>query len=79
MRFLRSFSFGAEKSSVSLFHTICNKLNISIGNSLVSSLAPEVIIFNISDGSSIFTTGGHHNPTLSIVQFSLRLAAHLAN
>jgi hypothetical protein len=29
-------------------------------------------------GSSIFTTGGHNNPTLPIVQFSLRLATHLA-
>jgi len=29
-------------------------------------------------GSSIFTTGGHSNPTLPIVQFSLRLAEHLA-
>ena len=28
-------------------------------------------------GSSIFTTGGHTNPTLPIVQFSLRLANHL--
>ena len=28
-------------------------------------------------GSSIFTTGGHNNPTLPIVQFSLRLANHL--
>ena len=30
-------------------------------------------------GSSIFTTGGHNNPTLPIVQFSLRLAAHLGS
>ncbi len=29
-------------------------------------------------GSSIFTTGGYTNPTLPIVQFSLRLADHLA-
>ena len=29
-------------------------------------------------GSSIFTTGGHNNPTLPIVQFALRLAKHLA-
>ena len=29
-------------------------------------------------GSSIFTTGGHNNPTLPIVQFALRLADHLA-
>lgn len=29
-------------------------------------------------GSSIFTTGGHNNPTLPIVQFALRLANHLA-
>jgi len=29
-------------------------------------------------GSSIFTTGGHNNPTLPIVQFALRLAEHLA-
>ena len=29
-------------------------------------------------GSSIFTTGGHNNPTLPIVQFSLRLADYLA-
>ena len=28
-------------------------------------------------GSSIFTTGGHNNPTLPIIQFSLRLAEHL--
>ena len=28
-------------------------------------------------GSSIFTTGGHNNPTLPIVQFTLRLADHL--
>ena len=29
-------------------------------------------------GSSIFTTGGHNNPTLPIVQFSLRLVDHLS-
>lgn len=28
-------------------------------------------------GSSIFTTGGHNNPTLPIVQFALRLSEHL--
>ncbi len=28
-------------------------------------------------GSSIFTTGGHNNPTLPIVQFSIRLSEHL--
>ncbi len=28
-------------------------------------------------GSSIFTTGGHNNPTLPIVQFSLRLSDYL--
>lgn len=30
-------------------------------------------------GSSIFTTGGHNNPTLPIVQFALRLADYLVN
>ena len=29
-------------------------------------------------GSSVFTTGGHNNPTLPIVQLSLRLGEHLA-
>ena len=28
-------------------------------------------------GSSVFTTGGHNNPTFPIVMFSLRLANHL--
>lgn len=28
-------------------------------------------------GSSVFTTGGHNNPTLPIIQLSLRLANHL--
>ena len=28
-------------------------------------------------GSSVFTTGGHNNPTLPIIQLSLRLASHL--
>ena len=28
-------------------------------------------------GSSIFVTGGHNNPTLPIVQFSLRLSEHI--
>lgn len=30
-------------------------------------------------GSSVFTTGGHNNPTLPIVQLALRLAKHLAS
>ena len=29
-------------------------------------------------GSSIFTTGGHNNPTFPIVQLSLRLGEHLS-
>jgi len=30
-------------------------------------------------GSSVFPTGGHVNPTLSIIQLSLRLSNHLKN
>ena len=30
-------------------------------------------------GSSVFTTGGYNNPTLPIIQLTLRLADHLAS
>jgi choline dehydrogenase-like flavoprotein len=42
---------------------------------------PNARVFGLENlymaGSSIFATGGHANPTLTIVQLTLRLAQHL--
>ena len=38
-----------------------------------------ILVFLFLAGSSVFTTGGHNNPTLPIVQIALRLANHLVN
>ena len=53
-----------------------------MGNSKKSSVVDKNLkLHNIENlyicGSSVFPTGGHANPTLSIVQLSLRLGEHL--
>ena len=53
-----------------------------MGNNQKSSVVDKNLkLHNITNlyicGSSVFPTGGHANPTLSIVQLSLRLGEHL--
>ena len=53
-----------------------------MGNNQNSSVVDKNLkLHNIENlyicGSSVFPTGGHANPTISIIQLSLRLGDHL--
>ena len=75
---LPSFDMGDE---VAGNHHMCTT---RMGNSSQNSVVDlNHRVFEIDNlyiaGSSVFSTGGHANPTLTIVQLSLRLSEHLNN
>jgi choline dehydrogenase-like flavoprotein len=68
-----------EKNDVAGHHHMCTtRMGTSAQNGVVDS---NQKVFGINNfyvaGSSVFPTGGHANPTLTITQMSLRLADHL--
>jgi choline dehydrogenase-like flavoprotein len=53
--------------------------NDSINSVVNSDLRVHKLTNLFVAGSSVFPTGGHANPTLTIIQLSLRLADFLSN
>jgi choline dehydrogenase-like flavoprotein len=70
---------GLDEGDVGGNHHMCTtRMGTSAQNGVVDS---NQKVFGINNfyvaGSSVFSTGGHANPTLTITQMSLRLADHL--
>ncbi len=74
---LRSYDMGGVAAN---HHMCTTRMDNSSHNGVVDS---NQRVFDIDNlyiaGSSVFSTGGHANPTLTIVQMSLRLSEHLNN
>ena len=71
---------GSKGSEVALFHHLCTtRMSADPRSGVVDRDCRVHGIENLYiGGSSVFATGGHANPTYTIVQLALRLGDHLA-